>query len=632
MDDTESFPKRLDGDVSREDVERIRYVPQGFFELVTNETVVKKGGKFYAELEKAVFSHIQDSDRLGCADIDALVKLKTNHVEQAIESLRQELKELNAEIIEIELACSDNEVNRINHEIAAKKREIKVHKDNCPVPVTEPVESSQATRQIDQLREQEQQLSDQISQIRDKIKSDKQSREFLKQKKEEVLEKQRQVVGFVDSLQRELDNRSIDLKAAEFMVLNVDTSGFDRLINAFDLGIAENEKKVNSNEANVGLTNSFELKDVMSEGEIDPVEGNLVLRRQRVLATISEHQKALAETNKAYQAYRTAESNWRKRLDELQGNQYSVGSLVWLEQELVKVTVTKPEELQKLFTLRREKAKEIYQRLRQISTIYQELTQPAQDHIESEELTREKYKMRFAIDLVERGLGDKLFSIIKQSGSHTFTGRPDGQDRLSALVEKNDFESSDNAVEFAETLLDQLKRDYRHDSPKPIDLKNILRAGRSVHELYDLLYGFEYLTTEYSITLNDKPLKQLSPGERGILLLVFYLVIDKGDIPLIIDQPEGNLNNQSIFNNLVPVFKEAKNRRQIIVVTHNPNLAVVCDAEQIIHAQIDFDDGNRVQFDSGSLEHPHFTELSLDVLEGTPPAFLARKQTYDEMG
>ena len=50
----------------------------------------------------------------------------------------------------------------------------------------------------------------------------------------------------------------------------------------------------------------------------------------------------------------------------------------------------------------------------------------------------------------------------------------------------------------------------------------------------------------------------LSPGERGILLLVFYLVIDRGDEPLIIDQPEGNLNNQSIVDNLVPVFVAAK--------------------------------------------------------------------------
>jgi ABC-type lipoprotein export system ATPase subunit len=69
--------------------------------------------------------------------------------------------------------------------------------------------------------------------------------------------------------------------------------------------------------------------------------------------------------------------------------------------------------------------------------------------------------------------------------------------------------------------------------------------------------------------------------------LIFYLLVDNGDIPLIIDQPEGNLDNQSVFKMLIPCIKEAKKRRQIIIVTHNSNLAVVCDAEQILHAQID---------------------------------------------
>ena len=113
------------------------------------------------------------------------------------------------------------------------------------------------------------------------------------------------------------------------------------------------------------------------------------------------------------------------------------------------------------------------------------------------------------------------------------------------------------------------------------------------------------------------------------MLLVFYLIVDQGDEPLIIDQPEGNLNNQSIYKNLVPVFNDAKKRRQIIIVTHNPNLAVVCDAEQIIHSSLDLNDGNRVTYESGSLENPKFNKLSVDVLEGTPPAFDARKTTYE---
>ncbi|WP_164217131.1 hypothetical protein [Virgibacillus sp. YIM 98842] len=51
---------------------------------------------------------------------------------------------------------------------------------------------------------------------------------------------------------------------------------------------------------------------------------------------------------------------------------------------------------------------------------------------------------------------------------------------------------------------------------------------------------------------------------------------DKSEEPLIIDQPEDNLDNESVFNQLVLCIVEAKKRRQIIIVTHNPNIAVAC--------------------------------------------------------
>ena len=123
--------------------------------------------------------------------------------------------------------------------------------------------------------------------------------------------------------------------------------------------------------------------------------------------------------------------------------------------------------------------------------------------------------------------------------------------------------------------------------------------------------------------------RQLSPGERGTLLLVFYLLIDKRDVPLIIDQPEENLDNQTIATMLVPAIKFAKNMRQIVLVTHNPNLAVVCDADQIVHAEIDKSNNNRITYTSGAIEYPPVTEQIVDILEGTKPAFDLRDAAYE---
>jgi hypothetical protein len=64
------------------------------------------------------------------------------------------------------------------------------------------------------------------------------------------------------------------------------------------------------------------------------------------------------------------------------------------------------------------------------------------------------------------------------------------------------------------------------------------------------------------------------------------------------------------------------------MVTHNPNLAVVCDADQVIHARLDKADGNRVTYQSGAIEDPTITQLIVDILEGTKPAFDLRDAKY----
>ena len=97
---------------------------------------------------------------------------------------------------------------------------------------------------------------------------------------------------------------------------------------------------------------------------------------------------------------------------------------------------------------------------------------------------------------------------------------------------------------------------------------------------------------------------------------------------IIIDQPEENLDNFTVYNLLFPVIREVKKHRQIIMVTHSPNIAVVCDAEQVIHAEFDRLDGNKITYTSGSIEDSVINQHIVDVLEGTRPAFRKRDAKY----
>lgn len=115
-------------------------------------------------------------------------------------------------------------------------------------------------------------------------------------------------------------------------------------------------------------------------------------------------------------------------------------------------------------------------------------------------------------------------------------------------------------------------------------------------------------------------------------LKVFYNAYGKRlFIPLILDQPEDNLDNESVAKILVPFIKEAKKRRQIIIITHNANLAVVSDAEQIIRVNIDKKNDYTFSYESGSLESCIINDV-VNVLEGTKSSFNKRHDKYEIVG
>ena len=123
-------------------------------------------------------------------------------------------------------------------------------------------------------------------------------------------------------------------------------------------------------------------------------------------------------------------------------------------------------------------------------------------------------------------------------------------------------------------------------------------------------------------------IRKLSPGTRGIVLVLLYLVLDDADDrPLIIDQPEDNLDPKSIYEELVPLFQEAKTRRQVIMVTHNANLVVNTDADQVIVADAGPRSANGlppITYKSGGLDEASIRKVVCDTLEGGEEAFRER--------
>jgi ABC-type Mn/Zn transport systems, ATPase component len=142
------------------------------------------------------------------------------------------------------------------------------------------------------------------------------------------------------------------------------------------------------------------------------------------------------------------------------------------------------------------------------------------------------------------------------------------------------------------------------------------------------LYSTDHITLQYSVDYDGVDIRKLSPGTRGIVLLLLYLALDDADDrPLIIDQPEESLDPKSIFDELVVLFQEAKTKRQVIMVTHNANLVVNTDADQVIVAEAGPHppgDLPPIIYSSGGLENANVRKAVCDILEGGERAFKER--------
>jgi hypothetical protein len=153
-------------------------------------------------------------------------------------------------------------------------------------------------------------------------------------------------------------------------------------------------------------------------------------------------------------------------------------------------------------------------------------------------------------------------------------------------------------------------------------------SRRWAERVSEWLFGTDHISIGYGLKYDGVEIEQLSPGTRGIVLLLLYLGIDSEDMrPLIIDQPEENLDPRSIFQELVGLIRGAKRRRQIILVTHNSNLVVNTDADQVVVAHSSPHEVGmlpKISYTSGSLENPNIRQDVCNILEGGERAFRER--------
>jgi energy-coupling factor transporter ATP-binding protein EcfA2 len=173
--------------------------------------------------------------------------------------------------------------------------------------------------------------------------------------------------------------------------------------------------------------------------------------------------------------------------------------------------------------------------------------------------------------------------------------------------------------EFINKKLGDFIEGDKKDTTKKINLGRLF---------FNLSERKEYLSTIVEISYNGKTLEKLSAGQKGTLYLLLQLATKAFSTPLIFDQPEDDLDNEFIIEELIDLFKELKKYRQIIIVTHNANLVVTADTEQVVVAN---NNNENITYFSGSLEDHAIIKNVCRILEGGKNAFEKRKRRYSSI-
>lgn len=629
-EDDNSIPGSLDKDIDKTKPEKVKYLPQNYFESLTND--LEEEG-FEKALKEVIFLHIPTSNRYGMNTFEDLEEYKTSSILKDLPSLTKKVKDKNREIIRLEKKLHPDYLSFVKNSLEEKEKELAEHLKIKPKKVSNPSnnkDASQTKEKKEQLKKLED-LNEQSSTLESQISKAVIDKNLLLEEKEDLTQ-------IIDDFTR------YETEISEY--INVNKDRFEKYsINIDEIFPIKFKKSLLQKKVNVrnGKLKNIEkqlrtIEDIKEEFEDltiaeakNAIKNSLVIQKQKLDKKIRIANDALTKPEQEYNAYKKSLKNWESIKAGIIGDKqdpYSKPKTVEYYKAEKSFIESKANDL--LIKKRQERLQEsiiLLKKKKEIITLYKEFKSSIDKEISKDKEFREKFRMDVDVSFkINRQFYNTFLTFINQGKKGTFYGSVNGEKYLNNVFDGKDLTDDADIESILNTIVEYLEYDQRPELEKI--QRQISDQIDRVEEFYDYIFSLDYLEPNYELKLDDKTLDELSPGEKGALLLVFYLMIDKEETPLIIDQPEDNLDNKSVFEVLTHFMKLAKKRRQIIIVTHNPNLAVGADAEQIIYVNLDKKNDYLFTYKTGSIENPEINKLIVDILEGTKPAFDKRKLKY----
>lgn len=563
----------------------VRFLSQKFVERLCSDDHI--GAELVSEIEAVVFSYLDPTDTLNASSFEELRSLRTKSIRSEGNRLRDEVVRL----IREECSLRDNAAK-----LQSKKARIKTLTN----------ERSGLVKQMPRpASKEEAKLQAELQSIRQSLASAQQEAAADKQRLLRIRDIRTRVGAYKAQLARFA--AEIDEMLRDAGVPTDDRGVFHPIFPGdTEPPLIRREKNVNASLVKRAGTTE------------NPVEGTIRWLQKRIeeLQKRQSADKARQDKIKAIQSRVATIDTEKKRISK------EIGQIEGPENE--RIIAVRQERLDAYVAY--------FANLSREQATLEELYAPVSARLTAESAAEQEQDLEFSIrweadldEWLERG--GELFDQRRAIPYGTMGCLSDAAHRilLPAWISGN--------PECVRPAMDEFLAEFRKRELPP---HKYMRSGVTVQDVFEWLYEVDHVSLSYGLKYNGVELEKLSPGTKGIVLLILYLGMDVADTrPLIVDQPDENLDNESIYELLTTYFKTAKRRRQIVLITHNPNLVVNADSEQVIVATAERRENGlpHITYESGSLENDVPEEQAIRqqvcrILEGGSDAFRKRERRY----
>lgn len=463
-------------------------------------------------------------------------------------------------------------------------------------------------------------------------------------KEEETIDEGIRNIGNVESVGKEIErlNEQLQKELKESEI----TKEEQKTLKAIESEREEISKTILKNEKIIQETNDLKMKiqkeneRVKSELEESKFENDVEQYKSRYLERIKSNEKEIVKELEAFEKDKESIIKGKNKEIVTLDNKLKPINEKLRKKELIeklnkkiKIEKNKKIEIEKLNTKRIEmkdayifsidKIKEIVNGYYQKVNLYRDSVNSHSSNIKGIKIVPEPMfnHKRFRDEFINRIDRRKL-----------------NNPHLKEIIDEDGYFKIDNLDNFPSLIsngIDKLLEVESNNFKKDLDRISMIR----------------YMTIPYyEITLNlsdgEDLITEMSPGKSGLIILKLLTYVSNEKFPILIDQPEDNLDNRTISKELVNLIRDISEQRQIIMVTHNANLAVLTDSENVIVANQDVSEDLkenkevRFEYKNGALESisdnsklgdfhgKSIQEHVFDILEGGQEAFKKRESKY----